>query len=194
MSTLANILLVFGLIFPALSLLTGIGSLVHQWRHKEYSSPIFIPFIGPILLTCSILLTYRPLWLIPIAWILDIGTLAFFAVTPRLLRDSWRVSWFTRILKLHGTHDIQSAILTLHKTGHYLLKKSWNRPPNELGVVGLGEPGVFTKTADGYRMRSDHGLCRTLRRTTDGGYTVDEDAFQDEALEKYSLDGWVMEA
>ncbi len=132
----ADVCLVIGLLFPAISLLTGIGSFVVHWRHKRHSSPLFVPFVGPILLTLWLLLTKKPLWLVPVVWVLDIGTLAFLAIGPRLIADWWRVSSFTKILTLRGARDIQTAIITLHSTGHYVLFKS-------CGIASLGEPGVF---------------------------------------------------
>jgi hypothetical protein len=114
-----------GIIFPCLSLLTGITSLVCYWRFKTHSSAIFIPFIGPLCLSALVVCFAKPLWLIPIVWVTDIGTLAFVWISPRLIADWWNVSGFTRILTLRGSRGVQSAILTLHSTGHYLLTKSW---------------------------------------------------------------------
>ena len=135
---------------------------------------------------------HEPLWLIPVVWILDIGTLAFLAITPRLIAEWWRVSSFTRVLSLHGTQDIQSALISLHSTGHYVLMKSWKRTPAAPGIVSLGEPGTYTCIDTGYALTSFHGLQRTLRRTEDGTYTVEEDQPPREELAPYSICGWRM--
>jgi len=116
MTPLLKLLLIAGVIFPAISLLTGIGSLLYQWRHKKYASPVFIPFVGPLLLTSWVILAHKALWFVAIAWVADIGTIAFLAVSPRLIRDCWHTSSFTRILSLNGSQDNQSAIITLHTT------------------------------------------------------------------------------
>ena len=187
-------LFIAGMIFPALSMLTGIGSLLFQWRHKKYSSPVFVPFIGPLLLTCWVLLAHKSLWLIPIVWVADIGTLAFLPMSPRLIADWWRVSSFTRILTLRGNQDIQSAIITLHSSGHYLLKKSWNRALGDTGIVGLGEPGTFSQTDNQYELTSHHGLRRIFRKIDEGTYRVEEDGLENEKLYDYSLNGWLLKS
>src|SRR5271167_4592297 len=105
MTRITTALLVAGLLFPVLNLFTGIGWLVHQWRHKKHASPVIVPLIGPILLTCWVVLAEKSLFFIPVVWITDIGTLILFTVSPRLIRDWWRVSWFTRILALRGSND-----------------------------------------------------------------------------------------
>jgi hypothetical protein len=94
-----------GLIFPVISLLTGIASLITQWRYKKYASPVFVPFIGPLLLSGVIAINGKHLWLIPIVWIADIGTVAFLCATPRLIAEWWAVSRFTQILGLKGTSE-----------------------------------------------------------------------------------------
>jgi len=94
MTPLLSSLLVAGLIFPVISLLTTMGSLASQWRQKKYSSPVFIPFIGPVLLTSWVVFAHKPLWFVAIVWLADIGTLAFLAVSPQLIRDWWHRSSF----------------------------------------------------------------------------------------------------
>jgi len=192
MTRLEVTLFVAGLIFPVLSLLTGIASLLSRRSDQKHSSAVFVPFIGPGLLTCWVLVGHRPLWLIPILWIADIGTLAFLAVAPRLIADWWRLSSFTRILTLSGKQGIESAIITLHSSGHYLLKKSWNRPPGEMGIVSLGEPGTFVHTDDHYELTAHHGMRRILRGIDETTYRVEENPPAKEELRDYSLDGWLL--
>ena len=194
MTTLLIPLLIAGLIFPVISLLTGMGSLVYRWRHKKHSSPVFIPFIGPVLLTTWVIFAHKPLWFIAIVWSAHIGTLVFLAVSPQLIRDWWHTSSFTRILALNGNQDNQSAIITLHSTGHYLLKKSWSRPPGQTGIVGLGEPGTFTHLENRYELTSHVGLRRVLRKADETAYRVEEGELPKEELRNYSLSGWVLRA
>jgi hypothetical protein len=194
MTALQKLLLIVGLIFPAISWLSGIGSLVYQWRYKKHSSPVFIPFIGPILLTTWAVSTHQPLWIIVMVWVADIGTLGFLAASPALLRDWWRICSFTRVLALNGSKDNQSAIITIHSTGHYLLKKSWTRPPGQTGIVGLGEPGTFTQLEDGYELISHVGLRRLLQKTDEKAYRVEAEELPKQELHDYSLRGWVLRA
>ena len=136
-------LLIAGLIFPTVSLLTCIASLITRWRHGRYASPVFIPFVGPALLTCWVLMAGHLRWLIPVVWLLDVGTVAFLFVLPRLTLEWWQLSAFTRLMTLHGAHGIEKVILTLHRGGRYFLRRSWNRAQGELGIVDLGETGTF---------------------------------------------------
>jgi hypothetical protein len=192
MMTKLNLLLIAGLIFPMISLLTVIASLVYQWRQKRRSSPVFIPLVGPVLLTSWVVSAHKPLWIIAIVWGADIGTLAFLAASPKLLRDWWRTSSFTRFLALNGNKDNQSAFITLHSSGHYLLKKSWARPPGQTGIAGLGEPGTFSQLGDRYELTSHVGLRRLIQKTDEGAYRVEEEELPKEGLRDYSLIGWVL--
>jgi hypothetical protein len=194
MSSLLTALLIAGLIFPVLSLITLIGSLLTQWMHKKYSSPAFVPFVGPVLLTAWVIFAHESPWLIAVFWIADLGTLAFLAASPRLISEWWQTSSFTKTLTLTGNRDEQDAILTIHSTGHYLLKKSWRRPPGQAGIVGLGEPGRFTQNGNDFELTSHVGLRRLLKRTATNAYAVQEDEIRDANLVNYSLNGWELDA
>lgn len=194
MSTLGKMLLVSGVIFPALSIVTGIASVWTSWRSNRHSSPVFIPLIGPILLSLWVFVEGHPLWTLLAVWGLDIGTLAFAAVLPRLLREYWNTSSFTRVLTLRGNSGIQNAIITLHSTGCYLLKKSWNRAEGEVGIVGLGEPGTFSADGDAFELTSHFGLKRKLVRTADSSYQVEEYWDGKPVSADYSLQGWLLKS
>ena len=194
MNGITIIIIAIGLTFPLLSLFTCLASLITKLRYNRQSSPVFIPFIGPILLSGAIIANHKPLWLIPVVWISDIGTLAILCALPRLIAEWWAVSGFTQVLGLSGKSGNQAAIVTLHSSGQYLLKKKWQRAPGEPGVVSLSEPGTFTKTEHGYSLVAHHGLRRTIRDDGDGTFTVQEDALDNEAPHNYSLNHWKMKA
>jgi hypothetical protein len=187
--------LVLGLIFPIISLLSGIGCLTSWWkRNYQDHPPIFIPIIGPVLLTFWILHSNKPLWLIPIVWICDVGTIAFIIAIPRLISDWWNTCSFTSILNLHSSSGIQTVILSFHSTGHYLLQKKWNRPAGETGVIELGEVGSFTRTGEIIEMKSIHGWSRQILFTKDGHYHVNEKNSITNIHPDYSIDNWIFEA
>lgn len=163
MKPLPIVFLVAGLLFPVLSLLTGIASLIDRWKREKHSSPVFIPVIGPALLTAWVVLSHYPFWLIPVVWVGDIGTMAFLIISPRLISEWWDTCSYTRILNLHGINENQSAQLSFHATGRYLLRKKWQRPPDEVGIVSLGELGSFTRAQDLLEMKADHGVVATPR-------------------------------
>ena len=130
---------------------------------------------------------------IAIVWFADLGTLAFLVASPRLFRDWWHTSSFTRVLALNGSKDNQRALITIHSTGHYLLKKAWS-PPGQTGIVGLGEPGTFTKVDDRYELTSHFGLRRVLWKTDEGTFHVQEEELPKEEHRNHSLSGWVLRA
>lgn len=183
-------LLILGLIFPTLSLLSFIATLVTRWRHDRHTSPVFIPFFGPVLLTCWVLVAGHPRWLIPVIWLLDLGTGAFFFVLPQLVAEWWQHSAFTRLITLHGAHGIEKVILTLHRGGRYFARKSWNRAPGELGIISLGEAGTFIDDGEVIALLSDLGLNRQLNRIDLNTYDVSEPNDSGPELRNYSLHGW----
>lgn len=176
--------------FPTLSLLTFLGSIATRLIRNRYVSPVLIPFVGPVLLTCWVLVAEKTYWVIPLVWLLDIGTTIFLLATPRLALDWWRTSSFTRLMTLRGSHGIETVLLTLHHQGRYHLQKSWKRSEGEPGIVGLGETGTFVDVGDSLMLESDQGLTRTLKRVDGNSFDVIEtDAAQPE-LRNDSLHGW----
>jgi len=193
MKPLPIVFLVVGLLFPVISLLTGIASLIERWKRKKHSSPVFIPVIGPALLTAWVVLSHYPFWLVPVVWVGDIGTMAFLIMSPRLISEWWDTCFYTRILNLHGTNENQSAQLSFHATGRYLLRKKWQRPPDDVGIVSLGELGSFTRAQDMLEMKADHGWSRQLITASDGRFRVSEDKDVAEEHRDYSIAGWEFE-
>jgi hypothetical protein len=155
MIILTIVFVFFGCIFPFFSALTG---LLYWNRGKGWSegpSPIFIPFFGPMLLSCVIVLNDLPLWLIPIAWITDLGTLVFLWYLPAIVREEWKTSRFTRVLRIKGSEGNAQAVLTFHTSGRYLLRKQWVRPKGEQGIIGMGELGTYTEVEGGFTLISE---------------------------------------
>lgn len=190
-------LLGFGMFFPALSLLTLIASAWTKWRTGRNASAVIIPVIGPALLTSCVLIEGWTYWLIPAAWICDVGTIMYFIVLPRLISEWWRTSWFTICLSLRGGQGIESAVLTLHSGGHYLLTKNWHRPAGTLGILGLGEPGTYEKIDNRYELISHFGLRRTLvpiDDTTPISFAVVEATFTEANWKDYSLADWTLQS
>jgi hypothetical protein len=151
---------------------------------------VFIPFVGPVLLTWWVFIAGQTRWLIPLAWLLDLGTIAVLVALPRLSREWWQLSVFTHLTTLRGSHGIEKVILTLHRGGRYCLKKSWDRSHGELGVVGLGETGTFIDDGDVLKLESHHGLTRRLQRADTNAFDVAEPETGRPELQSYSLHGW----
>jgi hypothetical protein len=193
-----NLLLVAGLVFLTISWLSVIASTWGYWRNGRRSSAAYVPFVGPIILTCWVVLDSRPLWLIAIVWLLDIGTVVFLLVAPVLLKEWWQTSRVTNTLTLRGIQGIESATLTLHSGGRYLLRKVWNRPKDMPGIVGLGEPGTYIEDGSDFQLTAHYGLRRHLylidSRTTHASFSVREEHSQNQDDQHYSLDGWTLSA
>jgi hypothetical protein len=187
-------LLVLGLVFPALSLVTTVSSALTFWLTNRHSSAGLIPFIGPVLLTCYVFVEDRSRWMIPAVWTLDIGTVAFISVLPRLISDWWNTCSYTLIKTFYGKDGIQDAVITLHTTGRYLMKKSWSRRDGEYGIVGLGEPGTFSKDGDAFELVSHHGLRRRLVPAEKQSFLVEEQQGVRPELKDYSLNQWSLKS
>jgi hypothetical protein len=124
--------------------------------------------------------------------VLDIGTVAFAIVLPRLLREFWNTSAFTRMLTLSGANDAQSVVLTLHSTGHYLIKKSWDLAKGDVGISGLAESGTFWVEGGAFELKSDFGRRRRLVGDVDHGFLVDDRVEDRPEWRAYSLQGWLL--
>ncbi len=194
MKSLPLFLLAAGLVFPLLSLISALSILVRRQRGTPFRSPVFIPFVGPILLSAWVLLAGHSRWLLPAAWIVDVGTLYLLVLAPKLIAEGWRTSPFTTILALRGTQGDQCATLTLHAKGHYLLRKKWNRPQGQTGILQLGEPGTYTQCDNRFDLVSFMGLRRMLRKTKDGSFFVEEPNPVPPNAQSYSLKDWTLDA
>lgn len=188
-----TVLLVLGLLFPVISCLSTIISLIDRWKHKKHSSPLYIPFIGPVLLTIWIISSHSHLWLVLIAWICDIGTIAFMIASPRLILDWWNTCSFTRILNLHSSYGIQRAKLSFHSTGRYFLHKEWHHPPGEYGTISVGDGGHFVRKGDVIEMTSDWGWSRKIHLISDNCFKVIEEINVRDKNPDYSISNWTFE-
>jgi hypothetical protein len=181
------------LILSSLIALGNIGGSVAAWRRKKrgidrgYSNVPLISLLFSYLAWLSARNTIGLWALLPT--VLDPGTWMLISL-PLLLKDWWQISLFTRILKLHGKKDVQTVELTLHSTGRYLLKKKWERRPNELGIVGLGELGAAVRTGTGFRLTADQGWIRDLEQGADGSFSVSECVADKTVLPDHSIGDW----
>jgi hypothetical protein len=159
---------VVGAFFPAFSLLTCAASFLSWRRHKKYSSPAFVPFVGPIVLSIWVFSAHKPLRALPLVWLCDVGTIAFLWASPRLISDLWQTSSFTRVAVFEGTQGMQSAVISIHSTGRYLLEKKWRRQPGEGGISAMGEVGDASEDKGSHLLKADNGWSRTLQPAPDG--------------------------
>ena len=183
-----NALLIIGLIFPLLSWLTLVTGAIQARSTGRGSSGVYIPFIGPILIDIWLLGVGAPPWALIIPWIADIGTVFFLWVLPQMVVDAWRTSRFTRTFLFVGIQGNQTVEISLHKGGQYVLKKQWQRPQNECGITGLGEPGTFEQDGDQFTLTSHTGWTRVIRREADGFLIADHESEGD-----YQVDGWKLQ-
>lgn len=189
MGTLFEKFLFVGSAVIVLNWLLTIGIVAESAITKRYSSHIWIPFVGPLCLTTLLITKGASFWTWPIPWVADIGTVMVLAATPRLFREYWRTSKYTRLLALTGSYANQQAHLSLHRHGHYLLTKKWHLKPTETGIAGLGELGIYETDGHDFILRSDSGNTRRLSSERNGSYAVRESG---DFLEEYSLQGWAL--
>ncbi len=83
----SDVLLVLGLLFPCLSWLTGIISWIESSRLKKNVSAIYIPFIGPLLISIWLGIYNKPWWTFLLAWVFDLGTVMVVLALFRMRRS-----------------------------------------------------------------------------------------------------------
>jgi len=202
MIVLTIVLVVFGVFIQLVSALTGLIC----WRRgkgwTEGPSPFIAPMIGPLFLTHAIILNAWPLWLIPVAWLTDLGTLVLLWFLPALIKEEWKVSRFTRVLRLSGSEGNAHAVLTFHTSGKYLLQKRWARPKGEEGIIGMGELGTYTEAEDGFTLISNEHVDRSVVREgtvfrierklvrTGEGYSINQESDLPERWSHDTLRNW----
>ncbi len=189
---LATTLLIIGLFFPVLSWVTALTTSVRYLLTGRYSSPVLMPIVGPTFLTGWIFVVGYSPWWIPAVWLLDLGTVAFLWVMPRLIRDAWQTSRFTLTKTLRASRGNESVILTLHRD-RYVLRKSWMQDGGS-GLSGLGEPGTFIDHGDRIELVAHHGRRRELKRLDDENYRVVEIDARRRDDDNASLDDWRLHA
>jgi hypothetical protein len=158
--TIALVLL--GILPAVMSAFTGLLCWKQGAGWTESPSPLFVPFVGPLSLTLAILLNDFPWWLVPIVWTTDLGTLVVMWCLPAIIRQEWKISRFTCVLRLKGSVENAHAVLTFHTSGKYLLQKRWKLAHGEQGIVGMGELGTYAETLDGFTMKSDEIVDRRV--------------------------------
>ncbi len=201
---LTIVLVAFGIFIQLLSALSGLLCWARPKDCNENFSPILVPLFGPLLLTLAILINHWPLWLVPIAWLSDLGTLVLLWYFPAIIRQEWKTSRFTCVLRLKGSVENAQAVLTFHTSGNYLLEKRWVRPKGEEGIVGTGEEGTYTRTENGFRLNFGRQVDRSvvregvaflierkLVRTTEG-YLVEEETDLPERWAYHTLRNWIL--
>jgi hypothetical protein len=162
-----HIVLAIGLLLPAISWIT-LGLSVYDWhRHRRNSSPVFIPVIGPLIVSGWIVATHRsPLW-IPLAWIADIGTLAYLRASPRIVRELWDTSRWTQTQEFRANHGEWTATLTLHSTGAYHLR--YSRDSVGLGLKEQSIAGKYTREGDEIHLLAVRGENHDLKLVRERG-------------------------
>jgi hypothetical protein len=131
----------------------------------------------------------------------DLGTLVLLWYLPRIIREEWKTSRFTCVLRLKGRVNNARAVLTFHSSGKYLIEKKWILQKGELGTLEMGEVGMYTKTANGFLLESElldrsvvrggvaFRINRKLVRTAEG-YLVDEETVLPERWSCHTLRNW----
>lgn len=173
-----KIFLTFGLLFPIISWVSIIITQI-LWRYKnKYSSALLTPLIGPIFLNIWMCMTEKPAWLFFLPWLLDIGTIPFLLMLPRLIRDEWSTSRFTKLFSISSTKNKQTTVISFHKGGKYFIKFRWERFPGELGIIATNDFGDFTKSNNDYILTSHTGNIMKLTKVNDTYHGTDSNIDQ----------------
>ena len=174
-----------GFLFTIMNWFFFISVQVEKIFWKKDVSGLTIPIIGPVLINTSIVALDKPIWLLPIPWIADVGTLIFLIIAPSLTRQWWTISRFTKLFTLSGASENQKVSISFHSSGNYVLMKEWERGDTE-GITGLGDGGQFEISEGLITIKSHLGFVRHLKCTDGVNYEV-EDL---ESPDDYQLGGW----
>jgi hypothetical protein len=156
-----HFLLFAGFVFPLISWLTfALG--FFKTRSGRAPSGVYVPLVGPVLLSAWLHKTSAPEWTLLLPWVFDIGTLFFIASAPSVLREFWRTSIFTRLFKLTGADGNESVEISFHRGGLYFLKKCWTRSSGQLWMIAIGESGKYLDGERSLKLCSDSGRKRDL--------------------------------
>ena len=173
-----------GLLFPVISWIT-LALSIFAARAGRSTSGVYIPIIGPVLLSLWLFRANEPNWMVLLPWILDIGTVFFYVAAPTLVKDYWQASRFTRTFKLAGAQEDQSVEISFHQGGRYFLTKRWNRTKGETGVIAMSEPGTYSHAECWLNLCSHAGRQRYLA-PEGGGYVVTDAG----ATDDLQIEGW----
>jgi hypothetical protein len=193
----SSLFLAIGLLFPAISWLTLIAGYLHYQWYGRSSSGVYVPFVGPVLLDLWLLARGEPGWALVVPWLADLGTLFFLVALPRLARDAWQTSRFTRLLLLSGEHSDARVELSLHRGGHYVLRKHWNPEAPLHAATGyrpasMSEPGLCEEVPGGWRLTSHAGRVRLLLRGEGPGYAVRDRAVASRDEDFHNINGCLL--
>ena len=183
------VLMIVGAIILALNLLTVGGPLLAWKLRGKRSSPVCIPFAGPIVLTTWVVTTHRPWWAIPLVWCCDLGTIICLVAVPTLFKYWWQTCSFTQTLALRGEAGGQRATLSVHSTGRYHLEKWGNQRPGQRGRWRGGELGSASGADGAYLLKPDRGGSRKLEPAPDGSFQIVAEQLPDPSR-NFSIADW----
>ncbi len=187
MAIILKYILGVGLFFPVINWFFLFN--VQLWKifGKKDVSGFNIPIIGPVFIDIWIIAENKPIWLLPIPWIADVGTFIYIIAAPTIARDWWSTSRFTKLFTLSGASENQKVLISFHSTGNYVLKKEWERG-DTVGITGLGDLGQYEISEGMISIKSHLGFVRHLKSTDGINYEV-EDL---DSPEDYQLGGWAL--
>lgn len=99
-----------------------------------------------------------------------------------MFRRWWDTCVFTRELRLRGSRGNETAILSLHSTGRYRLRK-------RSGATAVDEVGSFTRRYENFNLTADAGWLRRLVALDGGGYRV----LENDVAADHVIEDWVLE-
>lgn len=104
-----------------------------------------------------------------------------------MVKEAFNTSRFTRLFVLTGNQSNQTVSISFHKGGIYHFQKKWQRPPGEMGLLEVNEPGTYTEQLGSLQLTSHTGSMRCIVKRKDDYFVQDDDSSDD-----YRIDGWVL--
>ena len=148
MNPFSTILVFVGGVFVALNWTCLLSSIIT----RKFSS--MVPPLGGLLVTIGLLLdsSWRHY-----AWLglpADCGFWAFIAALPPLLRDARQRSRRNLVMRLIGSFDSVSLILSLYRNDYFCIELSHSLPPNTTGWSARSSFGSWLQESDRITLRS----------------------------------------
>jgi hypothetical protein len=164
---------------------------------KRSASLIIIPVLGPFFCNLGQLFLGVDWYWYFLPWIIDFGTILFFFATPRIFKDWWQTSRFTRLATYVDRRDNVEVKLSLHQNQIYLLQKKFHRQKGEFGMSEFSEVGHYEESPTTIILSALYQPFSRVFSNTAAGFVVEsESGFPEDSMyikkADYSLAGFTL--
>lgn len=133
-----------------------------SWRSGRFVSPVFpMPSVLTAIGLGSLPQT-RPYWWVGL--LTDYTLFSWLVAAPRLIKEAWQTSAFTRIWQLRASDSSRLFDLSLHRGGHFFLRATFEPPAScdDYGacIQSYGVVGNWAESSEGHLQLQGYGEGR----------------------------------